>query len=142
MCSIARMAAGPARPGDRTKNAARGWLRRWRPRRHGRPARPAPGAGGGQAAVAQIPPGEPVAAVQLAIGLLAASLDSPELEAWAVQALIPVDADGLGDFMAGLHVLSEMLLRELHAATGEPPADALKRLALLTEHRPGTSSAG
>jgi hypothetical protein len=136
------MAAGPARPGDRTKNAARGWLRRWRPRRHGGPARPAPGAGGGQAAVAQIPPGEPVAAVQLAIGLLAASLDSPELEAWAVQALIPVDADGLGDFMAGLHVLSEMLLRELHAATGEPPADALKRLALLTEHRPGTSSAG
>ena len=91
----------------------------------------------------QIPPGEPVvAAVQLAIGLLAASLDSPELEAWAVQTLIPIDADGLGDFIAGLHVLSEMLLHELHEATGEPPADALKRLALLAEHRPGTSSAG
>jgi hypothetical protein len=138
------MAAGAARPGDRTKIAARGWLRRWRPRRrgHGGPARPAPGAGGGQAAVAQIPPGEPVAAaVQLAIGLLAASLDSPELEAWAVQTLIPVDADGLGDFIAGLHVLSEMLLHELHKATGEPSADALKRLALLAEHRPGTSSA-
>ena len=120
------MAAGPARPGDRTKSTARGWLRRWRLRRRG-----------------QIPPGEPAAAaVQLAIGLLAASLDSPELEAWAVQTLIPADADGLGDFMAGLHVLSEMLLRELHEATGEPPADALKRLALLAEHRPGTSSAG
>lgn len=93
--------------------------------------------------MAQIPAGEPVvAAVQLAIGLLAASLDSPELEAWAVEALIPADADGLGDFMAGLHVLAEMLLHELHAATGESPADALKRLALLVEHRPGTSSAG
>jgi hypothetical protein len=93
--------------------------------------------------VAQIPPGEPVtSAVQLAIGLLAASLDSPELEAWAVQTLIPIDADGLADFMAGLHVLSEMLLHELHEATGEPSADALKRLALLAEHRPGASSAG
>jgi hypothetical protein len=139
------MAAAPARPGDRTKNTARGWLRRWRPRRrpHGGPARPAPGAGGDQAAATPIPPGEPVtAAVQLAIGLLAASLDSPELEAWAVQTLIPADADGLGDFMAGLHVLSEILLHELHAATGEPPADALKRLALRAEYRPGTSSAG
>jgi hypothetical protein len=139
------MAAGPARPGDPTKNTAPGWLRRWRPRRRGRgwPARPAPGAGGGQAAATQIPPGEPVtAAVQLAIGLLAAGLDSPELEAWAVQTLIPADADGLADFMAGLHVLSEMLLHELHETTGEPPADALKRLALLAEHRPGTSSAG
>jgi hypothetical protein len=139
------MAAAPARPGDRTKNAARGWLRRWRPRRrgHGGAPRPAPGAGGGQAAAAHILPGEPVvAAVQLAIGLLAAGLDSPELEAWAVQTLIPVDANGLGDFIAGLHVLSEMLLHELHETTGEPPADVLKRLALLAERRPGTSSAG
>src|ERR1700689_1464383 len=38
-------------------------------------------------------------AVQLAIGLLTASLDSPELEAWAVEALIPHDSEGLGDFM-------------------------------------------
>jgi len=38
------------------------------------------------------------AAMQLAIGLLTASLDSPELEALAVEALTPHDADGLGNF--------------------------------------------
>ena len=59
--------------------------------------------------------------MQAAIGLLTASLDSPELEAWALPALIPHDADGLGDLMAGLHVISELLIHELHEATGEPP---------------------
>ncbi len=48
--------------------------------------------------------------MQLAIGLLALSLDSPQLQAWAVEALIPQDAEGPGDFMAGLHVVSQMLL--------------------------------
>ena len=63
-------------------------------------------------------PGETVAAaMQLAIAVLTAGLDSPELEAWAADALTPVDADGLGDFMAGLHVVSVLLL-ELHEATG------------------------
>ena len=53
------------------------------------------------------------AAMQLAIALLTAGLDSPELEAWAADALTPVDADGLGDFMARLHVISVLLLNEL-----------------------------
>ena len=51
--------------------------------------------------------------MQLAIGLLTASLDSPGLEAWAVDVLPPHDADGLADFMAGLHLVSELLLHEL-----------------------------
>jgi hypothetical protein len=96
-------------------------------------ARPVPGA-----------PGETMAAaVQLVIALLTAGLDSPELEAWAVDTLTPVDADGLGDFMAGLHVISVLLLlSELHEATGEPPAAILRRLAILAEHGRGTPSAG
>ena len=73
------------------------------------------------------------AAMQLAIALLTAGLDSPELEAWAADALTPVDADGLGDFMAGLHVISVLLLNELHEATGEPSAAILQRLAILAE---------
>jgi hypothetical protein len=81
-------------------------------------------------------------AMQLAIGLLTASLDSPELEALAVEALTPHDADGLGNFMAGLHLVSELLLRELHEATGEAPEAILQRLAILAEHRRGTPSAG
>jgi hypothetical protein len=80
-------------------------------------------------------PGETVAAaMQLAIALLTAGLDSPELEAWAADTLTPLDADGLGGFMTGLHVVS-VLLNELHEATGEPPAAILQRLAILAEHR-------
>ena len=82
------------------------------------------------------------AAMQLAIALLTAGLDSPELEAWAADALTPMDADGLGDFMAGLHVISVVLLHELHEATGEPSAAILQRLAILAERRRGTQSAG
>jgi len=115
---------------------------RWRPR-HRRDrgnARRAPGTGTARDETA---PGDAVAAaMQLAIGLLTASLDSPELEAWAVTALTQHDADGLGNFMAGLHVVSELLLHELHEATGEPPAATLQRLAILAEHRRGTPSAG
>ena len=81
------------------------------------------------------------AATQAAIGLLTASLDSPELEAWALPALIPHDADGLGELMAGLHLISELLIRELHEATGEPPQATLQRLAIMAEHRRGMSSA-
>jgi hypothetical protein len=129
---------------------------RWRPRRpdRGGAARaPESDTGGDQAVPVQaVPaqawpvrgtPGETMAAgVQLVIALLTAGLDSPELEAWAVDTLTPVDADGLGDFMAGLHVISVLLLSELHEATGEPPAAILQRLAILAEHGRGTPSAG
>ena len=120
---------------------------RWRPRRRrdrGNVRRaPATGTALDQPAPGESAPGDTVAAaMQLAIGLLTASLDSPELEAWAVEALTPHDADGLGNFMAGLHVVSELLLHELHEATGEPPEATLQRLAILAEHRRGTPSAG
>ena len=81
-------------------------------------------------------------AVQPAIGLLTASLDSPELEAWAVWALIPEDPTALGDFIAGLHVVSQLLLHELQDATGQPPAATLQKLAILAETWRGTPSVG
>jgi hypothetical protein len=146
---------------------AGGRVRRWRSRRckicgaarHS----PGPGSAGGPiaprgTAVGEIVTGEIVAsepvarraaagetvaaAMQLAIGLLTASLDSPELEARALAMLMPHDADGLGDFMAGLHVISELLIHELHEATGQPPEAILQRLAIMAEHRRGTPSAG
>ncbi len=80
--------------------------------------------------------------MQVTIGLLTASLDSPELLRWALPALVPQDPDGLGDLMAGLHLISELLILELHAATGEPPQAILQRLAILAEHRRGMPSAG
>jgi hypothetical protein len=87
----------------------------------------------------EVAPGETMAAaMQLAIALLTAGLDSPELEAWAADALTPVDAAGLGDLMAGLHVISVLLLNELHEVTGEPPAAILQRLAILAERQRGT----
>lgn len=87
--------------------------------------------------------GESVAgAMQAAIGLLTASLDSPELEARALPTLIPQDADGLGDLMAGLHLIAELLIHDLHEASGEPPPAILQRLAILAEHRRGMPSAG
>ena len=78
------------------------------------------------------------AAMQLAIALLTAGLDSPELEAWVADALTPVDADGLAEFMVGLHVISVLLLNELHEVTGEPSAAILQRLAILAERQRGT----
>jgi hypothetical protein len=142
-------------------------LRRWRSRRCkvGGAAQQSPGPGtacgqtapGGTAAdeivTGEIVASEPVAsrvaagetvaaAMQLAIGLLTASLDSPELEARALATLMPRDADGLGDFMAGLHVVSELLIHDLHKATREPPEAILQRLAIMAEHRRGTPSAG
>jgi hypothetical protein len=84
-------------------------------------------------------PGETMAAaMQLAIALLTAGLDSPELEAWAADTLTPVDVGGLADFMAGLHVISVLLLNELHEVTGEPSAAILQRLAILAERQRGT----
>jgi hypothetical protein len=136
----------PAGRADHTTDAPARRLR-WRPRRRRDDGnvRQAPGsdAVGDQTARAQAGPGETLAAaMQLAIALLTAGLDSPELEAWAADELTPIDADGLGDFMAGLHVISVVLLRELHEATGEPPGAILQRLAILAERRRGTPSAG
>jgi len=59
-----------------------------------------------------------------------------------VWALIPEDPAALGDLIAGLHVVSQLLLHEVHDATGQPPAATLQRLAILAETRPGTPSAG
>jgi hypothetical protein len=87
--------------------------------------------------------GETVAdAMRAAIGLLTASMDSAELEAWALPVLIPKDADGLGELLAGLHLIAELLIRELDEATGEAPQAILQRLAILAEHRRGMPSAG
>jgi hypothetical protein len=146
---IHRQRGQPGVPPDREDHTTgtpaqrrRWWLRGRRDRGN---ARRAPGTGTAldQTAPGESAPGDTVAAaMQLAIGLLTAGLDSPELEAWAVTALTPHDADGLGNFMAGLHVVSELLLHELHEATGEPPEATLQRLAILAEHRRGTPSAG
>ena len=88
-------------------------------------------------------PSEIVAdAIQLAIAFLTAGLDSPELEAWAADALTPPGPEGLGDLLAGLHVISVLLLHELREATDEPPPAILQRLALLAENRRGKPSAG
>jgi hypothetical protein len=146
------LSGAPAGRQDNMPDAPAGRLR-WRPgrRRDRGNARREPGSGtaGDQAVLRDQPaavraaPGETMAAaVQLAIALLTASLDSPELEAWAADALIPRDADGLGDFMAGLHVVSVLLLDELHEATGEPPAAVLQRMAVLAEHQRRRPSAG
>ena len=92
-----------------------------------------------EAAPGETAPGETMAAaMQLAVALLTASLDSAELGAWAAGALTPVDTQGLGDLMAGLHVISVLLLDELHEATGEPPAAVLQRLAIMAERQRGT----
>ncbi len=81
-------------------------------------------------------------ALQVAIGLLTASLDSPELEEWAVWALIPEDPAALGDLLAGLHAVCWLLLHELQDATGQPPLATLQELAILAETWRGTPSAG
>jgi hypothetical protein len=39
--------------------------------------------------------------------------------------------------MAGLHIISVLLLYELHDVTGEPPAAILQRLAMLAEYGRG-----
>ena len=68
--------------------------------------------------------------MQLAIGLLTASLDSPELEEWAAGALVPEDPDALASVIAGLHLVNLVLLRQLQQVTGEPPASTLQKLAI------------
>lgn len=81
-------------------------------------------------------------AIQLAIGLLTASLDSPELQAWAFRALAPEDPMALGDLLAGQHIVSQLLLHQLHEATGQPPAATLQTLAILAQTSRGMPSGG
>ena len=98
--------------------------RRWRPRTRKVPA-PARALGPAR----QDSP-TAVGAMQLAIGLLTASLDSPELEEWAAWALIPEDPDALASVVAGLHLVNLLLLAELNEATGQPPSSTLQKLAI------------
>ena len=98
--------------------------RRWRPRPRKIPAPArAPGPAGEDSPTA-------AGSLQLAIGLLTASLDSPELEEWAAWALIPADPEALASVIAGLHLVNLHLLRQLQEATGQPPASTLQRLAI------------
>ena len=98
--------------------------RRWRPRTRKIPesARPPEPADEGVPTAAS--------AVQLAIGLLTASLDSPELEEWAAWALVPEEPETLAGVVAGLHLVNLLLLQQLQEATGQPPASTLQKLAI------------
>lgn len=99
--------------------------------------------GEGQPSPAKAAAADTVAsAMQCAIGLLTASLDAAELEAYPLPALMPSDADGLADLIAGLHLISELVIRELHEATGEPSEEVLQRLAMLAEHLRGMHPIG
>jgi hypothetical protein len=81
-------------------------------------------------------------AVQLAIALLTASLDSPELEEWAAWALIPEVPEALAGAIAGLHLVNLLLLHQLHEATGQPPAAMLQKLAISAAAGPETPFTG
>jgi hypothetical protein len=110
--------------------------RRWRPRTRKipEPARhPEPVGDDGPTATS---------AVQLAIALLTASLDSPELEEWAAWALIPEDPEALAGVIAGLHLVNLLLLHQLHEATGELPATTLQKLAIVAAAGPQTPFTG
>jgi hypothetical protein len=103
-------------------NTPGGRRRRPRARKSPAPARPPePASEGGLTAAG---------AIQLAIGLLTASLDSPELEAWAAWALVPEDPEALAGVIAGLHLINLLLLEQLHEATGQPPSITLQKLAI------------
>ncbi len=135
--SIHRQDGRPGAPGrQHHATGTRAERRRWWPRRRGRArALRAPSAA---ADGAQTEAG----ALQLAIGLLTASLDSPELEAWAVWSLVPEDPAALGGLLAGLYGVSQLLMHELQDATGQPPSVMLQKLAILAETMRGTPSAG
>src|SRR5258708_7640939 len=116
---------------DRMRKTPAG--RRWRPRRRRDcgPARGRPGARSDDLITM-------AGAMQLAIGLLTAGVDSPELEEWAVHALIPEEPAAMGDLLAGSYVVSQLLLHELQDATGQPPGATLQRLAILAASLRGT----
>ena len=75
-------------------------------------------------------------AVQMAIGLLTASLDSPELEEWAACFLVPEEPEALASVIAGLHLVNLLLLHQLEEATGRPPASTLQKLAIAAASGP------
>ena len=110
--------------------------RRWRPRtrKTPEPARPA------EPASEDCPTA--ASAMQLAIGLLTASLDSPELEEWAAWALVPDNPEALASMIAGLHLVNLLLLRQLHEATGQSPARTLQELAIAAAAGPQTPFSG
>jgi len=122
--------ADPLRPKDDMTNTPGG--RRWRPRARKilGPARPPEPASEDGLTVAS--------SMQLAIGLLTASLDSPELEEWAAWAVIPEDPASLASVIAGLHLVNLLLLQQLHEATGQPPAATLQKLAISAAAGPET----
>ena len=99
----------------------------------------APDSGGDLTARARAAPGEAMAAaMQLAIALLTAGLDSPELEAWAAGRAHCDRRGWPGNCMVGLPAcFCVLLLNELHEATGEPSAAILQRLAALAERQRG-----
>jgi hypothetical protein len=110
--------------------------RRWRPRTRKipPPARPPEPASEDGPTV--------VGAMQVAIGLLTASLDSPELEAWAAGALMPDDPEALVSVIAGLHMVNLLLLQQLDEATGQPPSTTLQKLAISAAAGPETPFTG
>src|ERR1700747_2006203 len=111
-------------------NTPGGRRRRPRARRIPPPARPPePASKDGPTAASSM---------QLAIGLLTASLDSPELEEWAAWALIPEDQEALAGVIAGLHLVNLLLLHQLPEAHGEPPATTLQKLAVVAAAGPQT----
>ena len=73
---------------------------------------------------------------------LTASLDSPELEAWAALALMPEDPEALASVIAGLHLVDLLLLQQLHEATGQPPSTTLQKLAISAAAGPETPFTG
>jgi hypothetical protein len=104
--------------------------RRWRPRARKIPAParpPGPASEDGLTAAG---------AMRLAIGLLTASLDSPELEEWAAWALIPEDPEALAGVIAGMHLVNLVLLGQLDEATGQSPSTTLQKLAILAAAGP------
>ena len=110
--------------------------RRWRPRIRKIPASarpPEPASEDGPTVVG---------AMQVAIGLLTASLDSPELEAWAAWAFMPDDPEALVSVIAGLHMVNLLLLQQLDEATGQPPSTTLQKLAISAAAGPETPFTG
>ena len=104
-------------------NTHGGRRRRTRTRKNPEPAQPPePASNDGPTAAS---------AMQLAIGLLTASLDSPELEEWAARALVPESPEALASVIAGMHLVNLLLLHHLHEATGQPPAATLQELAIV-----------
>jgi hypothetical protein len=105
-----------------------GRRRRPRTRKIAEPARP-PGRVGDDGPTA-------ASAVQLAIALLTASLDSPELEEWAAWALLPEDPGDLAGVTADLHLVSLLLLHQVYEATGQPPVTTLQKFAIVAAAGP------